>query len=130
MAIVNLGTQILNIGGGGRAYSSFTFRDDRAYLLNAIPTVEFPDNIFSEFLIKAKYSNGVNSDFYTHHLLRYPVTTTGFVFLLPFSNLYGGNGDVTLEAERVPLIYGGSDYAGDVTLQLTYDDSTTVLTWL
>lgn len=130
MALVNLGTNTLDIGGGSKTYSSFTFRDDRAYLVNAIPTVEFPNNIFSEFLIRAKYSNGVNSDFYTHHYLRYPIITTGFVFLLPFSNLYGGNGDVTLEAERVPLIYGGSDYAGDVTLQLTYDDRTTVGTWL
>lgn len=130
MALVNLGTQTLEVGGGAKTYSPFAFRDARAYLINAVPTVEFPNNVFSEFLIRAIYSNGTNFSFYTHHLYRYPIGTRGFVFLLPFSNLYDGNGAVEIEAERVPLILGGSDEAGIVTLELTYDDQTSAQTWL
>ena len=130
MALVNLGTNTLFIGGGAVDYTPFSFRDNRAYLINAIPSVQFPNNVFSEFLIRAVYDNGVNSNFYTHHLLKYPITSRGFVFLLPFSNVYGGNGNVRIEVERLPLIVGGSDEAGTVTLELTYDDSNDIRTWL
>ena len=130
MALIDLGTRVLNIGDAPVAFDQFSFRDARAYLFNVTVSVPLPNNIFSNLSIRGVYTNAVNSGYYTHHLLTYPITVRPFVFLLPFSNLYDGNGDANIEMERLPFLSGGSDTAGPATVNLTYDDGADIRTWL
>lgn len=130
MAVIDLGTNQINIGDLPVEYAPFSFRDNRAYLIQAITTIQFPENIFSQFRIRATIDNGTYVNVLTHHIIDIPVTVTPSTFLFPFSNLYDGNGDVTLQVERLNFVRGTSDTTGVVTLQLTYDDSADVRTWL
>lgn len=130
MAVVNLGTSTVDIGGVPVTYTPFAFRDNRAYLIEARCTIERPNLIFSRFQVRGIFTNSAYSMTYTHHLIDLPLSERNQVFLLPFSNLYDGNGTVTLEVERLPIVRGGGDDTGQVDLQLLYDDSADVRTWL
>lgn len=130
MAIVDLGTFDVNIGGAPVEFTPFAFNRRRAYLLKAITTIDNPNSIFSRFQIRGIFTNANNFSVYTHHLIDLPVTTRDSVFLLPFSTLYASNGSVTIEAERLSFVTGGGDNAGNVSLNLSYDDAVNTRTWL
>lgn len=130
MALIDLGTRLLNIGDAPVTFDSIEFKEDKAYSFTVNVAIERPNNVFSQLLIRGIYDNDANGGYYTHHLLRYPISTRPFIFLFPFSKLYGGDGDLTIVMERVPLIKGGSDDAGDVQVMLTYDDNLEEGTWL
>ena len=130
MAIVSLGTRTLSIGGLPQEYSSFVFRDSKAYLIKATSTIELPENVYSEYRIRGIFTNPNNFSVYTHHLISLPITERESTFLLPFSDLYDGDGSVVLEVERIPFVFGTGDSAGEVTLNLEYDDSNSARTWL
>lgn len=130
MAIVNLGSFLISIGATPQQYASFEIRDARAYIINASTIVESPNNIFSFFRFRAIINNPTYTDTYTHHLIEVPITVRPFTFLLPFSNLYDGNGTTIIEVERIPNIPGAGDSGGEVTLTLEYDDANDIRTWL
>lgn len=130
MAIIDLGTRTISIGDLPSEYAPFFFDKDEAYIIRGTTTIEFPNNVYSVFRITPIFTNANNSGTRTHHDISIEITEGSFVFLLPFSGLYADDGTVTIRVERKPLIFGTGDTAGEVTLNLTYDDEASEKTWL
>lgn len=130
MAIVNLGTRTLTIGGTPALYTPFPFLPNQAYAFRFTPTVEFPGDVYSDFVIRPLITAGALANTVAHQVITYPVSPAPFVVLLPFSPLYRVGGDVALFVERVSRSPGFGDNAGNVTLNIIYDDANAIPTWL
>jgi hypothetical protein len=130
MAIVNLGTQVLDIGGGAKSFTPINFKDDRAYLIKGVFTISNPNNIFSLVRVRAFLTLPGQPPFWAASFVELEILPEPFSFFYPFSPLYDGDGTAIFFAERIPKTSGAGELGTVVTLNLFYDDETDIGTWL
>lgn len=128
MAIVDLGTLNLVVGGGPVAYAAFPYDATTAIGVGAIFSSPNFGSIFSYVEIRVGILSGSLPLFLNAEPIRLDVSSVIQVMFVPFSPLYFGNGNCILTAERIPFWRGAGD-GTPLTLNLLYDDALTVPTW-
>lgn len=129
MAIVDLGTNVLNIGGGAVGYTPITFRDNRAYLVKGQFTIDTPNNIFSYVRVRAFLTIPNQAPFWASSFVELEILPEPFSFFYPFSTLYDGNGSAQFFAERLPKTFGAGEIGTQVSLNLFYDNRVDTSSW-
>ncbi len=104
------------------------FTRNRAYKVLIDATPEIPNNIFSFIRVRPiVYTNRGQFNYYHEHFdIDIPATPT--IILLPFSALYRGFVEVSLEIERLNYRYFSAD-EGNVKCQVWFE-TVNVRTWL
>lgn len=128
MAIINLGNRTLVIGDIPQQFDPFAYDVKNAYLIMANMTVSNPNLVFSFIRIKPLIKITGQSDLYITPYVELEIRPVMQSFYFPASSLFGGNGNVFFEAERLPLQYGFFDTTG-VSVTLTFDNANTVKSW-
>lgn len=129
MAIVNLGTRQLNIGGGMQTFNAYPFKDDKAYLIKGLFTISQINNIFSFVRIRGLITVPGQPSFWAPIVVDLDIIPVPFSFFYPFSPLYDGDGTVVFYGERLPIVPGAGEIGTVVTLNLFYDDNINVGSW-
>lgn len=129
MAIVNLGTVVIPVGGTPQSFSPFSINNNRAYGIYFSITAAQPTNIFSFLRVTGQYTRDDGLVHYYHSSYDIEILESPKFLLFPFSNIYNGNGSFQPIVSRVNRIRGGGD-SGDVTIQAQYDDEADIRTWL
>lgn len=130
MAEVTLGAKDMGVGQGKELYTPIPVLDKRAYLIFATMTVSSPNNVFSFIRIQAFFTRDDGEMFFLPQNIELEIFDGKQSFYLPMSELYSGDGNVQLQAERLPKVRGGADSDSPLTLSLSYDDGASIRTWL
>lgn len=128
MAIVDLGMRELVTGLSPVSFTPFDYQQNRAYGINALMTSPDFDQIYSYVRIRPLITPNNRPSFLLDYSVVLDILQEPQLFYFPASSLFGRNGDVTLQAERLPRWRGAGD-ARPMTLQLTYDDENTTQSW-
>lgn len=129
MAIVNLGTFDLAVGGGVETYGSLAYRFNRAYALYLTFTSDNFPALFSYVRIFPYIKpNGGLPRLLSHHT-DVQITPEPQVFLFPCSRLFDADGDADFKVKRMSYIRTTGDRP-TVNLTMTYDDNIEEPTWL
>lgn len=129
MAIIDLGTRQLDIGGGAQGFTPFPFVDSKAYLIKGQFTINNPSNIFSYVRIRTWLTQPGQTPFWAACFAELEIITEPFSIFYPFSSLYDGNGQATFFAERIPRVQGAGEIGTTVSLNLFYDDRVDTKSW-
>ncbi len=129
MAIVDLGTRIIPVGGGPVAFDPFPFLRTRSYAVLFTITAAQPNLIFSELFVDLflDLNIGINIFYPTQYVL--DILRSPRVLFFPMSPLLRSDGNIIIGMERRNIIRGGGD-VGDVTINCLYDDAGDQPTWL
>ena len=123
MAIIDLGTRSLGIGSSPSAYSPFVVQGLRIWLMYAEMTVETPSNLYSRIRVRGQFlSNEMQNAYMQSEFNITPLVGTSY-FLIEIPEAVPKNTDLILSAERLPITFGTSDTAGEVTMRLFFDDA-------
>lgn len=128
MAIIDLGMRELVTGLSPVTFDAFSYQQQRAYAINALMTTPDFNLIYSYVRVKPRILPNGEIPFLLDYTVELEVIPGVQLFYLPASSLFQSNGDVILEAERLPRWRGAGD-ARPMTLQLTYDDNNTTQSW-
>lgn len=128
MAVVDLGTFVLNIGDNPVTYTAFPFVQTLGYGIGAIFTSPNFSNIVSFVRVRALFVVPGQPPVFWSEPLDLEVIPGIQLMLLPASSLYRGDGTIELTAERRSFWTGGGD-GTPLTMQLLYDDAVTTPTW-
>ena len=129
MAIIDLGTNIVEIGGGAVAYTPINFRDTNAYLIKGQFTIDNPNNIFSFVRVRAFLTIPNQPPYWASSFVELEILPEPFSFFYPFSSLYDGDGSAQFFAERIPKTFGAGEINTQVSLNLFYDDRVDTKSW-
>ncbi len=129
MAIVNLGTRTIAVGGSPVVFTPFPFIRTRAYAVLFTITAAQPNLVFSELYVDLflTLNIGVNIFYPTQYIL--DILRSPRILFFPMSPLLRSDGNITIGIERRNIIRGGGD-GGDVTINCLYDDAGSQPTWL
>ena len=130
MTIVDLGTRPLTIGASLVAFNTFSFRQRRAYLIRGEFNISTFDNVFSNVVLIPSLNVNNRGQFSHPDIVIIQPRTKRFSFFLPFSQVFGGNGDATILGFRESIREGTADQQPDLELSLNYDDEDDIRTWL
>lgn len=128
MAILDLGTKSLSVGGGSEQFDPLIYDDKNAYIIYADMTVANIANVFSYVRIKPLITPNNEPSFYLTPYIDLEIMNGLQGFYLPTSSLFNGNGICVFEAERLSLSLGYGDTTS-VSLNLFYDNVVTAKTW-
>lgn len=129
MAIVDLGTRIIAVGGGDVSFTPFPYEQDRSYGVTFTITAAQPNLVFSELIVDLflDLDTGGTIIYPTQYVL--DILRSPRILFFPMSPLIGADGDITITIKRQNIIRGGGD-GGDVTINCVYDDANDQRTWL
>lgn len=129
MAIVNLGTRTISVGGGPVAFDPFPFLRNRAYAVLFTITAAQPNLIFSYLVVDLllDLNLGLNIFYPTQYQL--DILRSPRILFFPMSPLLQSDGNIFIGVERRNIIRGGGD-GGDVEISCIYDDAGDQPTWL
>lgn len=122
MAIIDLGTKVLAVGSAPVFYDSFSVQGGRTYPIYADIDIDIPDNTYSFFEIKYRFSNGNMNGALSAETISLTPRLGISIFEIEVIPPVDNNTDLTIEVERVPIIFGTSDTAGTMTMRLFIDD--------
>lgn len=125
MAIVDLGTRTIAVGGSPVVFTPFPFRTRKAYAVRFIITAAQPNLVFSELIVDLflELNNGTNVFYPTQYVLDILRSPRDLFF--PMSDLIEDDGQVVIGIERRNIIRGGGD-GGDVTINCLWDDANSI----
>lgn len=129
MAVVSLGTRELSVGALPSTFDSFDYNQRRAYRIELVFSSPDFENIFSTVRLRAMVDSSRNLPLLDANYYYIDILPMRQAFFYPFSRLFDGNGGVSFQAERLSIWRGGG-CTESVTLELFYDDSTTVGSWI
>ena len=130
MVIVNFGIRNMVIGQPPVLFDAISFRDARAYSFFGQFQITNPQEVYSRVIIKTLVDIPNFNNLIGHQRIELDIQPNQFIFLIPFSNLYNGNGTFQIQAERLSNIRGTKDGDSPVTLEIIYDDANDIRTWL
>ena len=84
MAIVNLGTVTIPVGGAPQSFNSFTVNDNRTYGIYFSITADQPNNIFSFLRITGQYTRNDGLMHYYHSSYDIEILESPKLLLFPF----------------------------------------------
>lgn len=128
MAIVDLGTQPLFVGGSPTAYAGFPYDATTAIGIGIVFSSPNFSNIFSRIQLRVSLISSGLPVFIDAQPYNIDVLNVIQIQLIPFSPLYFGNGTCILIAERIPFWRGAGD-GTPLSMNLLYDDAVTVPSW-
>ncbi len=128
MAIVNLGTRVLNVGDNPAAYNAFDYIEDKAYAIYADFTVANFSCITSFIRIRPLVRRGGQPNRLLADYIDLTPLARPQLFYIPCSKLFGGDGNIRIFAERLSFWTGGGD-GEPLSLELSYDDELETQTW-
>lgn len=128
MAIIDLGTNALQIGQPPVTYLPFPFLITEAYGIGVVFATPNFSTIFSFVRIRTEWSVAGLPPFFSSDYYDLEVIAGIQIILIPASALYFANGTLTLYAQRRSFYVGGGD-GQPLTMQLLYDDAVTTPTW-
>lgn len=128
MAIINLGTRNVQVGGATQQFDPFVFDQTQAYLMVANMAVANVNNIFSFIRFRTLIDIPGQPDFYITPYVDLEIRPVLQGFYFPASSLFRGSGNVLFEIERLPFTRGYGDIVS-VDVSLFFDNAFTVNSW-
>lgn len=128
MAILDLGTKSLSVGGGSEQFDPLLYDVKNAYIIYADIVIANIANVFSFIRIKPLITPNNEPSFYLNPSVDLEIISGLQGFYFPASSLFNGNGVCVFEAERLSLSAGYGDTTS-VTLNLFYDNAISAKTW-
>lgn len=123
MAFISLGTRNLRVGGIPRSYDEVELRRGRSYIFVTSTTIEIPQNLYSfvRFTFVAKSSELVGTQLPQVIDLDPIVGQQSIELITPPG--FPNRTDVEIQARRVARIFGTGDTAGEIELEILYDEN-------
>lgn len=123
MAYISLGTRNLQIGGLPRVYDDIETRRGRSYIFVTDTTIEVPSNLYSfiRFSFRAT-SSEITGVFLPQVIDLTPIVGQQSIELITPAGI-PDRLDIQIYAQRIPRIFGTGDTAGDINLEILYDEN-------
>ena len=130
MAFITVMERELTVGEGQVFSAFFDFRANRAYAFYIRMTLSNPNSVFS--FLKAGVFARLNpvGNAYLDNFKVFDIREATFVYLVPFTTIYGGNGDASITLERIPFYPAGGGQDSQLIVSVFYDDELSRNTWL
>lgn len=127
--MVSLGLRSLRTGQGAVTFDPFTFNVRRAYSFLGLIQLTNPTNVFSFLRIHAIIinDNGSETQLLPHTDIQ--IEQKSFYILVPFSPLYGNNGNAALKAERIAIVPETGETESNLTLSFNYEPQDSIRSW-
>lgn len=125
MAIVDLGTRTIAVGGSPVVFDPFPFNTRKGYAVRFTITAAQPNLVFSELIVDLflELDNGTNVFYPTQYVLDILRSPRDLFF--PMQDLIEDDGQAIIGIERRNIIRGGGD-GGDVTINCLWDNQNTI----
>ena len=116
MAVINLGTRSVDVGGAPQLFDPFVYSQSQAYLIAANMTVSNINNVFSFIRVRPLITVSSQPSFYVAPYTDLDIRAVLQAFYFPASSLFRGDGSVVFELERLPFSAG---YGDTTSVQVT-----------